>query len=209
MLNIWRSYDQKLEMVLSLNKKIVEDMTKDKINKTIGSMGRPKRMMLAIGIPYTLFLCFITFIAIEAGGLFVAIGFGAISLVMTGVILGYIHHLYILGQINRSEQIVDVQRAISKLKISTFNITRLALVQLPFWSICWMSLDALKSSPIWYGGVNLMVFLGLAYLAVWLYRRLDIQNRDSKVSRFFLAGNEWEPLVKASNLMEQLDEYGG
>lgn len=207
LLNIWKSYDQKLDAVLSLNKSIVENMTRDKMNRIIGSVRRPKRNMLMIGVPYTIVLYLITFIAISAGGLFVAIGFAAISLIMTGIILGYFYQLNILNQINRSEQIVDVQERIAKLKISTFNITRLALVQLPFWSICWMSLDGLKSSPLVYGSVNLVVFLGLAYLAFWLYKRLDIQNNDSKVSRFFLSGNEWEPIVRASNILDQLAEY--
>lgn len=207
LLNIWRSYDRKLDVVLSLNKMIIENMTKDKVNKTIGSVRRPKRTMLMIGVPYTIVLYLVTFMAIAAGGLFVAIGFGAISLIMTGIVVGYFYHLNILNQINRSQQIVDVQEKISRLKISTFNITRLALVQLPFWSICWMSLDALKSSPLIYGGVNLVVFLGLAYLAFWLYKSLDIQNSDSKVGRFFLSGNEWEPIIRASNILDQLAEY--
>jgi hypothetical protein len=205
--NIWKSYDQKLDEVLSLNKEIVYDLTKEKARNTIGTMRKPKRAMLIIGIPYTIFHCFITFIGYKAGAIFVTLGFGSISLIISAIIIGYFYHLHLINSINRLQEVVDVQKKIAELKISSFNIARLALVQIPFWSICWMSLDALKKSPMLYGGINLIVFLALAYFSYWLYKRLNLQNSDSKISRLFLSGAEWEPIINASEILDQLKDY--
>ncbi len=205
--NIWKSYDQKLDQVLSLNKQLTYDLTKEKLNKTINQLRRPKRAMLFFGIPYTLLLFSITLIALKAGSSFVSLGFGAISIIMTIVVILYFYHLNLINEINNNDNIIEVQEKISRLKISSFNCTKLALIQLPFWTICWVSYDALINSPWLYGGVNLAVFLGLTYLAYWLYKNLDIQNSDSKISRFFLSGSEWEPILRSSEILKQLKEY--
>jgi hypothetical protein len=205
--NIWKSNDQKLDEILSLNKEIVYDLTKEKARKTIGTMRKPKRAMLIIGIPYTIFLYLITFIGFKAGAIFVTLGFGLISLIMTAISIGYFYHLHLINSISRLQEIVDVQKKIAELKISSFNIARLALVQIPFWSICWLSLDTLKKSPMLYGGVNLIVFLALAYFSYWLYKGLDLKNSNSKIGRLFLSGAEWEPIIKASEILDQLKDY--
>jgi len=206
LVNIWKSYDQKLDEVLSLNKEIVFELTKEKVAKTIRTMRKSKKAMLLIGIPYTLFLYLLTFIGYNAKGIFVMFGFGSISLIMTAIIIGYFYHIYLINSISRSQEVFDVQKKISELKISSFNIVRLAIIQIPFWSICWMSLEAFKKSPIIYGGVNLIVLIGLIYLSYWLYKNLNPRKPNSKVRKLLLSGIEWEPIKKASEILEQLKD---
>lgn len=206
LINIWKSYDSKLDKVLSLNKKLIYELTKNNLRTTISTMKGPKSRMLLLGIPYTIFLYFISFIAFKAGGIFVTIGFGMISIIMSATIVGYLYQLQLVHHISRSQDIMAVQKKIAELKISTFNLARLAVLQLPFWSICWISFEALKNSPLWYGGINLIVFFGLTYLSYWLYKRISIDNRTSKVSQFFLSGVEWEPILKSSQILAQLKE---
>ena len=62
--------------------------------------------------------------------------------------------------------------------------------------------------PYLYGGINLIVFLAMSYFTYWLYQNLTIRNvEDSKVSQFLFSGPEWEPILKASSILEQLDGY--
>lgn len=205
--NIWQSYDRKLDKVLRVNEQVTFDLLKGKLDKSIGKMKRPKRLMLAIGIPYTILLYFITGIAWKAGAVFVFLGFGAIALIMAAVVVSYFYHLHLIHEINHSDDVVEVQEAMSKLEIASFNSIRLSILQIPFWSLCWVSLDALRQSWLIYGGINLAVFLGLAYLAYWLYKELDIRHPSSKVSRFFLSGSEWDPILKSTEILEQLKAY--
>ena len=205
--NIWKSYDQKLEQVLVLNKQLTMDLTKEKLNRTIVKLRRPKRNILFLGIPFTILLCFVTYVGFMSGGIFVTLGFGSISLIMITVIVLYFYHLYLINGIDNDENVHDVQRKLSKLKLSSYNVTRISILQLPFWSICWMSWDALQDSILLYGGVNLIVFLGLGYLAFRIYRSFDIHNLDSKVNKFFFSGSEWDPIIKSSQILDQLKEF--
>lgn len=207
LINIWKSYDQKLDQVLVLNKQITYDLTKKKLNKTINKMKYPIKMMLFIGAPYTLLLFIITFIAFKSGGFFVCLGFGTISIIMAIVFGRYLYHLKLIADINRHHDIVVVQEKMSRLKLSVFNSTKLAIVQIPFWVICWMSLDALKNAPLLYGGVNAIIFLSFSIFAYWLFKNISIQKKDSKVSSFFLSGSDWDPLIKSASILDQLKEY--
>ena len=205
--NIWKSYDHKLEQVLQLNKQLTYDLTKDKLSKTINQLRRPKRIILFFGIPYTLTLFCITLIGLKAGSPFISLGFGAISIIMSIVIVLYFYHFNLINEINNNHCIVEVQERISLLKISSFNSTKLALIQIPFWTICWVSYDALLSSPFLYGGINLIVFLGFSVFTYWLYKNLDIHNLDSKINKFFFSDSDSTPIIKSASILEQLKEY--
>lgn len=205
--NIWKSHDQKLNQVLTLNRRIVYEVTRNKLNKNIDALRWPKSLMLVLGIPYTLILCFITWVAFSAEAYIMMFGFGVISLIMIGVIFGYIYHLVLIARINRSEDIIEVQMKIALLKISSFRIARLSILQIPFWSICWTSISGLMAAPILYGGINLILFLGLSYGAVKLYRNLSLDEPDTAIYKLFFSGSEWEPIVRASEILEQLKEY--
>ncbi len=204
---LWQSNDQKLEQILAINKVLAIDLTKEKLNKQISRLYRPKWTAILIGIPYTLLLMAITAIASIAKAYFVAIGFGAISLVMLILLVNYFYHLYLISQVQNNEDILSTQEHLSKLRISSFNSLNLAVFQLPFWSICWISIDAVKESPFIYGGINLLVFSLLAYSALWLYQKLSYRNKDSTIRDFFLSGSEWEPILKSTEILAQIKEY--
>lgn len=206
LMEIWKSNDQKLEEILLLNKAIVYDLTKERASRIVGRMRSPKKLFLLIAIPYTVILYLLSFLGMVAGGLFVTIGFGSIGLIMSATIIGYIYDLQLIGSIKRVDDVLGVQRKIAELKISSFNMIRLSIVQIPFWSICWISLDAIERSPLIYGGINITVFLGLIYLSYLLYKTLDPTKPKSRLVKFFLSGSEWEPLERATEILKQLED---
>lgn len=206
LLSIWNTSNQKLDEILHINREIVETLTRQKLNKTINELRLPKQKMLVLGIPYTLLLVFVTSIAILAEAWLVMLGFGVISVLMVAVINGYIYHLYLINKIKRSDEIIDVQKNIAELKISSFSLARFSLLQIPFWSICWMSVDALQKSPWIYGGVNLIVFLILTYITYRLLKNFSLEKPDTRISKLLLSGNEWEPILRSTSILEQLRE---
>lgn len=205
--NIWKSYDQKIESMLSINTDIAINLSKQKLDKQIGRLYRPKWTAIFIGMPYTMFLIAITVIAALANAYFVAIGFGTISLIMTILLANYFYQLYLISQIRSSDEVLSTQQQLSKLRISSFNCLNFAVFQLPFWSICWISIEALKESPFIYGGVNLLVFLILTLISYWLFQKLSYKNKKSKIRNFFLSGSEWEPITKSTEILDQIREY--
>ena len=205
--NIWKSYDQRIEDMLVLNKEIAIILSKQKLDKQISRLYRPKWTAVLIGIPYTVILIAITLIASIANAYFVAIGFGAISLIMSILLGNYFYQLYLISDIRRSDEVLTTQQQLSKLRISSSNCIYFAVFQLPFWSICWISMEAFKESPFVYGGANLLVFLILAYISYWLYKKLNYSHKESKIRDFFLSGNEWLPILKSTEILEQIKEY--
>ncbi len=204
MISLWQSHEDKLNQVLKVNKELLFEVTKNRLQQTIGKLRRPKSMMLILGIPYTLLMCFITMIALKAGGVFQVIGFGAITLLMILILSIYGYHLYLVQGISGAQDIVRVQSKLSMLRISSYNCARLAVLQLPFWVICWVSTKALWEAPLLYGGINLLLFLLFSWGSFWLYQQLDPTKPQTKVSRFFLSGSEWEPITKSAHILEQL-----
>lgn len=205
--NIWKSYDQKLESMLTINKDIAINLSRQKLNKQISRLYWPKLTAIIIGLPYTLLLIVIATITSLAKAYFMAIGFGVIALIMIVVLVFYLYQIYLISKIKRDEEVLATQQLLSKLRISSFNSLNLAVFQLPFWSICWISINGLKHSPFVYGGINLLIFLTLSYLAFWTYKKLSYKNKKSKVRDFFLSGSEWEPILKSAEILEQIKGY--
>jgi hypothetical protein len=204
--NLWKSQNEKIDQLLTLNKEVAINLSKEKLNKQIGRMYRPKWTAVLIGVPYTILLIGITVTASLSGAFFVALGFGAIALIMAGLLLHYFQQLFLISQVRNNEEVLATQEKLSKLRISSFKSLNLAVAQLPFWSVCWMSLDALKENPWVYGGINLLVFLLLAGIAWWLYRKMSDPSQTSKIRDFFLSGREWEPILKSTEILEQIKE---
>lgn len=205
--NIWKSYDQKLESMLAINKDIALNLSRQKLDKQIRKLNRPKWTAVLIGLPYTILLIGITIIAAISNAYLVAIGFGAISLIMAILLGNYFYQLFLIGEIRNSDEVLFTQQQLSKLRISSFNCLNFTVFQLPFWSVCWISIEALKVSPYIYGGINLIVFLILTYISFWLFKKLSYKHKESKIRDFFLSGSEWEPIVKSAEILEQIKEY--
>lgn len=206
--NLWKSYDQKIEKVLTINKEIAVNLARQSFNKQINRLSRPKWIAVIIGVPYAFLMLVITFITFMAEAYFAALGFGAIALIMILLLLSYFHQLYLVSQVKNNEDILSTQQQLSQLKLSSYNSLKLTIFQLPFWSICWVSLEALRNSPIIYGGINLLVFFILTYIAYKLYHSVSHKNKDSAIRDFFLSGAEWEPILKSAEILEQIKEYG-
>jgi hypothetical protein len=204
---LWQSQNEKIDNLLSINKKIAVELAREKISKQLGKLYQPKLTAIFIGVPYTLLLVGITIIAFMAKAYFVTTGFGAISLIMMGLLGKYCYQLYLINKLRHNDEVISTQEQLSKLQLSSYQSVILAVFQLPFWALCWISLDALIESPLVYGGVNVLIFSLLTYLSYWLHKRLSPTHPDSKIRDFFFSGSEWEPIVKSAAILEQIKEY--
>jgi len=207
--HIWKAQDQKLDRLLALNQELLLDVTRQKFNQQLSRLNRPKRTAILLGVPYTLLLAGVTSVALLAGAYLVALGFGAIALIMAALTVNYMYQLHLIRRVQQSDGLLSTQRRLSQLRISSFRNLHLAVFQLPFWSICWISLDELVRSPLLYGGINLVVFALLTYLSYWLYQQLGRPPGTSKVRDLLLSGREWEPIQKSEELLDQIKEYEG
>lgn len=204
---LWKAYDNKLNAVLDINTELIIELTKQKLNKQIGSLFRPKIFHLILAIPYIMLLVAITCFASLNQAVFVAVGFGSIALINIILSIAYFYHIHLIHSIQKSDDVLFAQQQVAKLKISSYNCFRLAVSQLPFWSICWVSINALKAAPLRYGGINLMIFLVFCFIAYKLYTALSAANTNSKLRKFLLTDREFEAIDKANDLISQIKSY--
>jgi len=208
LLNIWKQYDEKLEQVLEVNQQLTQEVTQLKVKSTIAKSKPIKWIAIALGIPWSIFLTSLAVIGILSGNLFFAISFGAIALIMNIVLGSYVYHLVLIYQVNNSDTVMQAQEKLAKLKISSIQVTRIAFLQLPFWTMFWLSTDILNSSLLLLS-VHVVIFLIFGFASIWLYRNIKLENMNKKWMKVLFSGVEWTPIIQSMDMLEQIEGYKG
>jgi hypothetical protein len=210
-IDIWKSYNKKLEENLVLNRKIAEDITRIKIKSALSSMGLLKIFAIAVGIAWVVFvdviLINVTIYALADISLFFLISAGIHVLLTKLAIAVYIYQLVLIHQTDISESITETQERLARLKASTLLVARILFLQLPVWTIFYWSDDMLQSGNIILYGVQGVVTLSLTYLAVWLFLNIKYENKDKKWFRLIFNGQEWNPIIKSMELLKEVKAF--
>ncbi|MFM9950471.1 MAG: hypothetical protein ACKV1O_21220 [Saprospiraceae bacterium] len=211
MIELWKSYDKKLEENLILNRKNTEDITKMKVQSFIASMKPLKIFTILVGLIWVglvgtvvanLFIH--AFAEVSKFFLFSA----TIQLLLTAAgIWIYLYQLIVIHQVDISEPVLATQEKIARLKSSTLWVTRLLLLQLPVWTTFYLSEGMLKNGNIWMYLVQFLVTGSFTYLAIWLFLNIKFENRDKKWFRLIFDGNEWNPVMKSMELLGDIESW--
>jgi hypothetical protein len=200
---IWQSYDQKLDQILLLNKELTTEMTKSKAKSLISKIRPYKYVGLLFGIPWLILVNFLCFIGIKSGGIFFPISFGVISIIYYIAIGIYIYHLFLVNQINRSDSVIEVQEKMAEIKSSDILATRIAILQIPLWSIFWLDVY----SELIYLIIPGIIFLAFCLITIYLFVNIKASNMHKKWMKFLFSGSEWNALIRANDLLEEIKEY--
>ena len=55
--------------------------------------------------------------------------------------------------------------------------------------------------------LQIVITLSFTFVAVWLFRNIKNKNTNKKWFRLIFNGNEWTPLLKSIELLNQVNEY--
>ena len=211
LINIWKSYDRKLEENLLLNKQNARDITNMKVGSFLASMKPLKIFTILVGIVWVGFFgIIITNLIIFAFSMvspFFLISAGIQVLLTTTALVIYIYQLILIRQVDISEPILATQEKLARLKTSTLWVARILFLQLPVWTTFYLNKSMLANGNIVLYIIQAIVTLSFTYLAVWLFRNIKYENRDKKWFRLIFNGNEWSPVIKSMELLSQIDEY--
>ena len=210
-INLWKSYDKKLEENLLLNRKNVEDITKMKVQSFLASMKPLKIFTILVGIAWVglggiiiINLFIHAFTKVSPFFLFSA----GIQVLLTAIALViYIYQLILIHHVDISEPIFATQEKLARLKSSTLWVTRILFLQLPVWTTFYWNESMLENGNIFLYTIQIVVTLLFTFLAVWLFRNIKYENRDKKWFRLIFNGTEWNPLIKSMELLSQIDEF--
>ena len=204
---IWKSYDQKLQEQLVFNRKNASDITKIKVKTELRSMRPIKIFTVLMGILWVLFLDILVINLFSVGSPFFLISAGFISLVNKIAVGIYFYQLILISTVNINAPVLNTQKKIAQLVNSTMWVTRILMLQLPFWTTFFLS-------SVWIGSGNLIfwiiqgvITLGFATTAVWLFTNIRLESKDKRWFKFLFGNYEWTPIMKAQEMLVQIKEY--
>lgn len=207
LINLWKSYSQKLDQSLVLNQKNTEDITKIKVISLLGSMKPLKFFTIAVGILWVIFVDTILINTFNSASWFFLISAG-IQVVLTKLAIGiYLYQMILIRQVDISEPILKTQTTLARLTASTLWVTRLLFLQLPVWTTFYLNVGLFKSGSIVFYTIQTVVTLAFTLAAVWLFKNINDKNLDKKWFRHIFNGKEWDPVIESMELLNQIKTY--
>lgn len=206
-INVWKSYNRKLEESLQLNRQNTIDITKMKVDTLIGSMKPIKIFTLLVGIVWVCFVDMLIINLFTEESVFFLIS-AIIQVVLTKLAIGiYLYQLILIHQVDITRPIVETQDKLAKLKNTTLLVTKLLLLQLPVWATFYWTQSTFENGNA--GLIALQIFFALLLLipAVWLFFNIRYENRNKGWFKLMFEGKEWTPVMKSMELLSQIEDY--
>lgn len=210
-INLWKSYDKKLDENITLNRQLSLEITKMKAASLIKSMKSIKIFTLITGILWVGFGSMIlvnlfrhTYSEISQFFLYSA----AFQLFITSIaLLIYIYQLVLIQQVDISESVITTQLRLSRLRSSTLWSARILLLQLPLWTTFYLSEHLLQNGNTSLLVINAMLTLAFTFASLWLFVNIKYENREKKWFKMIFQGKEWDPVIRSMELYRDIEEY--
>ena len=206
-LDLWKSYDKKLEKNLLLNRKNAEDITHIKVRSFLASMQPLKIFTILVGLIWVGIVDTLIIKLFHIANPFFLISAG-LHVLLTKLSIGvYLYQLILIHLIDTSGPILVTQEKIARLRSSTLWIARLLFLQLPLWTTFYWNETMLEFGNVVLYAIQILVTVLLTLLAVWLFRNIRYENRDKKWFTLIFNGKEWSPMIKSMELLDQINKY--
>ena len=206
-INLWKSYDKKLEENLVLNKKNAADITQLKVQSLLKSMRPIKLFIIITGIVWVIFIdvLIINFFHIASPFLLIS---AVIHVLLTKLAIGiYLYQVILIYQVDISEPVLATQDKLASLKSSTLWVARLSFLQLPIWTIFYWNKSMLENGNFWLYAIQFIVTVSFVIISVWLFFNINYENRNKKWFQLIISGIEWNPVIKSMELYREVEEF--
>ena len=211
LIHLWKAYDKKLDESLQLNRQNATEITTMKVQTLLHSMKPAKLFAVIIGICWVaglgLLLVKMFLNDYETTSLFFLYSLSLQVLITAVAIVVYIYQLSLLHNINLDEPVVLTQQKLAKIKASTLWVTRILFLQVPLWTTFYLSGRFFDNIPAGWLIFQCTITLLFTVLALWLFFNIRAENANKKWFRLLFSGNEWQPLMKAADLLTQVKDY--
>ena len=206
-INLWKSYDKKLEENLLFSRKNAEDITKIKVQSFLASMKPMKIFIILAGIVWVGFVDVLIINIFDVASPFLLVS-AAIHVLLTKLAIGiYLYQLILIYQVDINEPILATQEKLVRLRSSTLWVSRLLFLQLPVWTTFWWNEVMFREWSVFQWLITGSVTLVFVFAAVWLFFNIKLENSDKKWFRLLFTGIEWNPVIKSMELLSQINEY--
>jgi len=208
---LWQATNQQVEKNFHISKQQTEEITRLKVYNLVSSMKPLKLFTILMGVLWVAIIgsavVNLFLFAYPDANLFFLFS-AAIQVTLTAAaLLIYIYQIITIYQVDLTESILQSQKKLASLKISTLWVARILFLQLPVWTTFYWNEGMLTNGNWLLWIIQGIVTLSFAALAVWLFINIKFENRHKRWFRLIFGGKEWTPLMKSMELLEEIDDY--
>jgi hypothetical protein len=207
---LWQIGNEQIAISQKSDKSSLDNLTKRNVSHFLSSMKPIKIFTLLVGLLWVLGIGYVllklTINAYDQVSLyFLYSAYFQVMLTAMAVII-YIIQLSTLYSIDFNKPIVILQKTLIKLKASTLNVTKILILQLPFWTTFYWNESMFKNGTLPLFILQGAVTISFTYLSLWLFFHLKFENADKWWFKLLLQGKEWEPLITSINILNDMEE---
>lgn len=204
---LWNSYERKLEEQLVFNRKNALDITKIKVKSELTSMRPLKLFTILLGLLWVVLLDVLLIKLLPFENLYLLISVGFISLVNKIAVGIYLYQLILISAVQIDGPVMSTQKKIASLIATTLWVTRILMLQLPFWTTFYLSSSWVASGNTVFWIIQIIITLAFAGIASWLFINIRYENKEKRWFKFLFGSYEWTPIMKAQEMLVQINEY--
>jgi hypothetical protein len=205
LITLWKSYGQKLDENLQLNRRNAEDLTKIKVKSALNSMQPVKIFTIIVGTLWVLFVDALIIRLFPVANPFFLVSAG-IQVLLTKLAIGiYLYQFFLIQKVDISQPVLKTQELLTRLKSSTLWVTRILFLQLPVWTTFYWNKSMLQNGNMALYLLQAVVTLAFLFIALWLFFNIRYQNRNKRWFRFIFSGKEWQPLFRSMELLTEIE----
>jgi hypothetical protein len=207
---LWQIGNEQIAISQKSDKTSLDNLTKRNVSHFLSSMKPIKIFTLLVGLLWVLGIGYVllklTINAYDQVSLyFLYSAYFQVMLTAMAVII-YIIQLSTLYSIDFNKPVVILQKTLIKLKASTLNVTKILILQLPFWTTFYWNESMFKNGTLALFIIQGTVTLTFTCLAIWLFLNLKFENADKWWFKLLLQGKEWEPLMTSIDILNEMED---
>ncbi len=206
-INLWKQYDERLEKTLSLNHKLITELQQQKAKNALKPARNYKIIAILGGMIYAAMIVYFLFYTKPATSVFFKASVGihlAVILIAIGM---YIYQVVLIGQIDCSENIVQMQQKLAKLQTSTVKVIAICFLQMPVFATWNITFKLITETPLNFWLIQMPIVALFTFAGIWLYRNVDIKNMDKKWFRILFYGVEWSSILKSGRFLREIESF--
>ena len=207
---LWQAGNNQIAISQKSDKTSLDNLTKRNVSHFLSSMKPIKIFTLLVGLLWVFSIGYVliklTINAYDQVSLyFLYSAYFQVMLTAMAVIL-YIIQLSTLYSIDFNKPVVILQKTLINLKVSTLNVTKILILQLPFWTTFYWNESMFKNGTLPLFILQGAVTISFTCLAIWLFFNLKFENADKWWFKLLLQGKEWEPLITSIDILNDMEE---
>lgn len=207
MINLWKQYDEKLEKTISINHRLITELQQQKAKNALRPARNYKLIAILVGIVYAALIAYFLYHLHPIASIFINVSI-AIHLIVTLVAVAmYVHQIVLINQIDCTENIVDMQYKMAKLKSSTLKVIGVCFLQFPVFATWNINLELITDRPLAFWFIQVPILVLFTYIGIWFYKNINIQNIEKRWFRMMFWGSEWQSILKAGKFLKEIEDF--